>query len=475
MPTNSHLKWTEVTDFAPGLWTEATFNMPAQALQQMDDAMPDLAGGIKAAMKGTAVSVTGLPTGSTITIKGFYTIGAQGASGSDLDRFIVLHNTSGNKVQLWELPDGTTTWVQRGSDIATGGNTPNAVVFDTFTDASSVPYLVFNIFQTAAQDGVWALNRNTNAVTRVLSGTVTAVAVQDDRVIAALGPTLRWTDSQSVTSWPAANNLPVQISQQGANIVLIRPNLPSDLLLGMQQAPWVSVQGGIDDPVVQQMSDAHVPGSIEPIALSDLGIIFTASRQGLYVTGDGSSFQSLSDQLDRSNFLNPRQDFLANWIFHGSGNVYDLRTKSWFKLSPVGGSAWHVSATRGSNEVDFATYSSNNPVIYSFKTDDTSLATTWTIKTAPLEDPDGRQIEIREVQVYLRAFNSAATATITVGGVSMGPFDLVSGGQQISWIGLARAEYLDITITVDSTTSAEAPRLERLRIGSQPGHLLAHG
>lgn len=473
MAGQKFLKWAELTDFKPGLWTQDVWNMPVTAARQMDNCLPDLSGGLRASMKSATVSVTGLPTGSGISVCGYFIRGGQGSSGTESDRFLVLKN--GTNFQVWRMMAGAASWSQCGANQAIGAGTgPNGVVFDTFTDSTGTVFVVFNIFQTAANDGVWTINLSTFAINNRLAGGATSVCVQDDRIIGAIGPTLRWSDSQSVSSFPAANNLPVQISRQNPNIVAMRATAPNDLLLGMQLAPWVLVRGDITNPVVTGMSDQHVPGGIQALPMSDLGLLFVAHKKGLYATGNGSSFKCLSEQLAVAEFTSAN-DVVVNedFIVTSKGPVLDNRTQSWHKLTDLDpGGAWALASSVLSDTVSAANYISNSPVIWDYLTDESSRASSYTWKGAPLRSDDGRQIRIREVQLYARSFSAAATIDVSVGGTTRTKTLAASSGQHLSYLFDEYDETLDVTITADSETSAEAPTIEVIRIGSAPGHQL---
>lgn len=471
MPVNRHLRWAEIRDFTPGLWTVDDWQMPAGAAQQMEDVIPDFGGGLRASMKGVAVTTTGLPTGSGISVAGLYLVGGQGAAAQQCHRYLILKNST--NVQVWKFfDDSDSSWSQLGSNIPIGaGVGPNGIVFDYFVDSTGAGFVVFNLFQTqSSQEGVWTINRSTGAVDKRLAGPTTAVCVQDDRIIAAQGATLRFSDSQSVSSFPASNTLPVQLSEQGSTIVAMKAFAPSDILLGHQLAAWVSVQGDITDPVIQGMSDARIPGGIQPLAQTIAGLAFISQLRGAYLTSDGSSFKSIGDQLDpASSFTALSHAYVSNFWLLSRGLLYDERTESWSTLSPIVGSA-KVAGTPA-NDLMSAIYTANSPVLYAFKSDLSSRASTWTWKSAPFRSDDGRQIEIREVQVAPKARDASATIAVTVGGVTHTETLDSSVGQTVPFYFVARGEKLDVKVVATAGSgSNEAPGVEIVRIGQGSGH-----
>lgn len=97
---------------------------------------------------------------------------------------------------------------------------------------------------------------------------------------------------------------------------------------------------------------------------------------------------------------------------------------------------------------------------------------TW--QSAPLRDPQGRQVEIREVQVYARSYDSNASVTITVNGTARTVSIPVPGRQQLDYLFSERGKTLDVTLvsTAGTPASNEAPTIEVVRIGWRSLHQL---
>lgn len=109
-----------------------------------------------------------------------------------------------------------------------------------------------------------------------------------------------------------------------------------------------------------------------------------------------------------------------------------------------------------------------------FEYDDTKRAGTFRWKSAPLRAPDGRQVEIREVQVYVRTYDVNATIQLQVGPTSKTQIVPAVGRHQLTFHFSERDEVLDVTLVSTAGTPAtnEAPTIEAVRIGWQPKHLL---
>jgi len=123
--------------------------------------------------------------------------------------------------------------------------------------------------------------------------------------------------------------------------------------------------------------------------------------------------------------------------------------------------------------VFFATTTAS-PTAGFYEFDDTKRGGRYTWQSAPLRAPDGRQIEVREVQLYVRTYDANAQLAVSVGGVLKTITTPSVGRHQLSFRFRVRAEVLDVTVTsiAGIETTNEAPTVEAVRIGWQPGHLL---
>lgn len=106
--------------------------------------------------------------------------------------------------------------------------------------------------------------------------------------------------------------------------------------------------------------------------------------------------------------------------------------------------------------------------------DDSDREGSFTFKTAPLRDPSGRSVEIREVQVYARSYDANATVAITVNGTTKTQTISSPGRQQLTFLFRERGETLDVQLvsTAGAPSANEAPTIETVRIGWRPLHTL---
>lgn len=479
MPTNKHLTWTDITDFTPGLFTTSDWLIPPSGAQQMDDVIPEVGKGMRAGMRAITHSVAGIANPTTVVVAGVFIRGGIGPVAQNTDRYLWLRDGTNLKVYRWDETTAPVAWTLL-TTIALGGTTLNSIVADTFVDSTGAEYVMFNVFQSAANDGCYSINRATGVVTNRLALPITCVVVQDDRIIAANGATLRWSDSQSVSSFPAPNNLPIQKSRQGAIIVAMNAFAPSDLLLGQGFAPWVLVQGDITNPTVRGMNNARFPGNIQRTPLTKGGVAFMGYSQGVFLTTDGNTFTDISTQLARSSWgpapgaaIGYSEDIL--FACNGVGMlVWDERTQGWSRTSALGTLPAGAAGDPKSNEMFAVGFVGGTLVAYTFKTDLSNRAGTWTWKSANFHLPSGRQIEIREVQVYARNYDAGATITVTVNGTSHTVTPAAPSKQLHQFLFKERSEVLDVTITATagSPSTIEAPSVEVVRIGTGLGHQL---
>lgn len=471
-PVNRHLEWAEVTDFSPGLWTAgSSMQMPATAAQVMTDCIPQPAGGLRAAIKPTAVPTTNL-TASDQVVHLFTLPGTLG-----LNRFLWTYNGTNTRVWRMDSSAGAIVWTLLKTHTAAANAT---VVADSFMDSAGVVYVVYSL-GVGTDQGVWSITVSTNTVTNRLSAAVQVLCVQDDRIIAVtpstgsvFGNTLRFSDSQSVSSFPAANALPIQVSRAGAvsGVQTIIPSAPSDLLIGFGATPWVVVQGDITSPVVRSMSDARTPSGAQKGVYTPEGLVFQ-SAETVFVTNDGTNFDDLSAQIATSAIPTGQLMYLDRLLVAGGGYAFDFTTHSWFKLSdiPLHSKGW---GNVGNAVLSSAASGTSFAMWDYFAAADSTRKSTYTWKGAPLRRPDGRQVEIREVQVYAETLDASAQIAVTVNGTTRTVVPTSVGKEMHSFLFVERAEVLDVQVVPTAGSAAnEAPRVEVVRIGYGKGHQTA--
>lgn len=482
-PPGRHLTWSEITDFSPGLFTVSDWLIPANGSQTMTNCVPSVGGGLRAFVKPTSISTTGIANIAQEAVIGLFSSyhSVRSGIGSSFDYYLVTFNTTDFKTRVYRMDgtNGETTWTIKKTTAASAGSVPpNPTLFDSFVDGAGAQHVVFNLLGATSSDGLWSIDWLNGTVTQRTAASQLGgpVAVQDDRIYAAYDHKLRFSDSQSFT-FSAANFIDLQASRLGGGIVSINAFAPSDLLIGTAFAPWILVQGDITDPIVRTMSDAHTPGAHQKVVFTEQGLAFIEPNTGVYLTGTGDQFTDISTQISPSAWGGTGVDvgygdlaFAPNYLFAPNGLVYDFRVRSWFRLSNVG---WHVAADKLNRTMILATQGVGFS-LWRYNTNE-NISTrydTYTWKSAPFRSTDGRQIEIREVQVICRTYDTAQIA-VTVNGTTRTVTGLAAGKHYVSIPFVERDDVLDVQVVPTAgSASVEAPSIECVRMGQGSGHLL---
>jgi len=505
MPVNKHLEFAEISDFTPGYFSVGEWLMPANGSQEMTDCRPDPAGGLRASNKPTSFSTSGIV--STGKVCGMYSRGgiALQAGGSDgSDRYIAVYDPADGKVKVYRWNETTTSPATAWTLIKThsAGLIPTTVQFDTFIDSTGAAHVVWSLAAAtgvnADGDNLWSLQFSyqagqgssaiddlgvtaTQSVASHLSdGTFcTALGVQDDRIIVATGArvtALKWSASQSITSFPAPNTLTVQASRQGSVVMSITPFAPGDLLIGTRYSAWTMVQGAITDPIVRTMSEARSLGYGQRGSFTTNGLAFVSEKTGVFITGNGENFQDISQQIDPALWSNTSNNgsvgggntaYAGNFLIAPHGLFYDERTQGWHRSSVLTAAADHFHSWADlSYRQIFAATGGAAFSLYVFDTKETARWNTYTWKSAPMRREDNRRIRIREVQLVLKAYD-AATVAVTVNGTTVSR-TLATGRQTVSFLFDEIAEILDVQVVpTAASSSVEAPSIEAVRVGAQ--------
>lgn len=493
----SHLRWIEIRDFAPGLWEKADWLMPPTAAQTLTDAYPQQGGGLRAFFKPTALSTTGIVDPTKERVIGLTARLVENES----DRFLMTawyDPAAGSglksKARLYRMNEAAseTTWTQvfktSGTTEFASSDTETVLKgsFRTFTLADGTRRVVF-VLRTTNDSGLYRLNvADSSATIKAIkidtsaSGNASpddALTIHQARIMVAHDGRLMWSDPGTET-FAAPNFLLVNPNVAAPIIRIMEGAEPSDLLI-LQQGPGPSiVQGDITDPVVQIMSTGLRFGATGDAGHSPLGLLVNSTDGYLYLT-DGRTFENLSSQLEAherpANIIsNGDAVFMDEFIFKAGGYVYDTRTKSWFKQSGlqgmfldttlVPGAVWGTVAATG-NSFSLAQVTPKN---------NSSRVSTYTWKSAPLRSDDGRRLMVREVEIYAKPYDSSATIAVTVGGVTRTKtLDGSSTRQSLRFLfPQTEAEVLDVqVVSTAGSASNEAPSIESLRIGLGIGHL----
>lgn len=513
MPSNRHLTVREISDFSPGLWENADWLMPPSGAQEMSDCYPQVGGGLRAFFKGTDLSASGITNASQERVIGAYARGGvplrSGAAGTGVDRYLMTYRASAGayRPRLYRMDGsaGDSTWTQVYVDAGTNefnaatsdDNTPDKAAFRFFRLAAGSPndaYVILSMKYRAATTrgpGIYRLNYNDATASQKAVELTTSVAgsarpcgpltTHQARVMiggGAQGETIIWSDEGTVT-FGASNFLGVEPNQDLPGFVAMHALPPSDLFILKEGAAMVSVQGAITDPTVQQMAEGIAPGGSgkQDFGRTPSGLTFIATDGYVYEAA-GSSVTNLSQQLgafaNQSDFAGPGDtNFINEFLFAPNGYVFHLPSKSWFKQTRLAGATHNVERSTRTiwgpvgTGASFALRS-----ISPFPGQQRLNTYSW--KSAPLRSADGRQLEVREVQVVAKSYDTNATIAITVGGTTVTKTLTTAGRQEVSAYFTARGEVLDIRVVPTAASSAvEAPSIEAVRFYSRSGHQVA--
>lgn len=483
MPTDRHLEVIEITDFAPGYWsTGGALLIPAQGWQEMKDCRPEPGGGVRAAFKPTLWDVTTVHAGTNLNRSTSVVLNLLQCSNSE--RYLWLYNQSDGKINVysWNGTDWTLVVAHTGST----GFTKPIVLVDTFlVTASGVDYVVYTINQNgdnSTQEGLWSINRTSKANVHESTavGASNILCVMDDILVCSNGGrTLYYSTSGTMTMDTATRFIVVQGSRFNAGLTGALYSAPSDLMLGTSGSVWSLVQGDIAaSPTVRSMSDAHPLTGVQQLHQTPLGICFIETGRGIFVTGDGNAFESLASQIDRSTWAvsaTPRTPGVlavaGDFILAPHGLCMDIRTKAWFRLSDLVTNDNLMGQGYRRDGVLVTATPSTSFNVYQYDTTESSLASTYTLKTAPFRSQDGRRIKIRQVQVTYRSYHSGDTIAVTVNGTTRTVTITAAENGEAVFLFKEHGEYLDVQIVSTADTgSHQAPDIEAVRIGKVQTH-----
>ena len=506
MPVNTYLNWADITDFTPGLWDQIGASQliaPQNALVECTDYQPLPGGGLRAFYAGTPIVTTGITSPSTKSAMGIWVRGAvplRTGSGNGSDFLLAVIDSISFKAQLYRM-DGSnseTTWKSEYQDASGASSAANeAVEFALFQTTAGAIYYLFMLRGGSAQ-GLYQLAYVGGTGPPAGDGVVTKLQtwhgpllVAQARVLSGNGEVIQYSDVGAVSfTSTSVQQLIVAPNEPNAVVALLSETEPSDLIVGLQGAPWYEINGDISDVAtpVRAMGDNHhqrvhfqhpcrVPG----------GIAFIEPGGRIFVT-DGRTFQSISDPIVRFDTDIGANDgpgqlaFLNDYLFAPSGHVYDFTTKAWFQSSLVPDSAYHyadsgnlymVNANVGIAMGSLNVFEGSSPTAF--------RASSGVIQTVPYADKSGRNVRIREVQVYVNNYvPSSMSVSIIDGKGNIASTDSVSGsavGRKMLQFLFPNVEddYLSVRITpsADNGTS-EAPTIERVRIGFGPNNLVGN-
>jgi hypothetical protein len=509
MPVNSRLQWFDIEDFTAGIWdTDAAknrFSAPPNAFRKMDDYQPMKGGGCRPFITPTSISMTSGPAATEVCTGIFVrggmvrptSVGGTGLEGTDI--LMVTIDTVDFKFRVWRR-DGTVAapaWSLRHTTAANTDAVTMVTDFAYFLDSAGVEWYLFSVYGNGLQaiykmQTSVAVASNTGAdgaVTQINSNMGGPLAVSQARILIGDGRTSKlYYSSVGLTTGLSTGTFLNVAPQQGEGVIAIISAIePSDLLIGKEGAPWVNITGDITNTAtaVREMGDEHhqrqdkqqaarVPG----------GIAFIEGGGRLFVT-DGRNFTSLSDM--RSPFsagpghlIGPGHvGFLNSLMFTptprtGYMRVYDFDAGCWFDTSQIQGVfAWadphnglmwcaeHLTTT-----LKYFDVFSGTPVL------------TGVLQTVPYADKNGRNVDIREVQLFVDNHGTTEykVELLDATDASVATRYKVLTGSRHDVLSFkfpySKSDYLSVKIT--PTSSSEAPTFERIRIGFAYNNLIVY-
>lgn len=490
MPVDSHLTWAEIRDFAAGLWTVNDQLMPPTAAQTMTDCSAAPSGGLRAWFKASSFPTTGivsLTNESPRCLFAHESLINRSGSGTGNDYYLVTYDSVSTFTRIYRMDQTAAgppvVWTLIKTTAA--GLDPGMVVATDYITSTGDRYACFALGAGAGADnGVWLVKYSDGSLNHLTNGQQAIVANYQSRLIivgsvANGNPNaIQFTDPGSLANI-LTNTAPVDIAE-ASSISGVMPFSPGDLLVFKADASIYLVQGDLDNYTVRQMNGSKIGGS-EPVR-GPQGVIFRIAQDGIYETPDGSTVNPLSKNIASGSFAFRRPIVWSNhWLmsFQAGGLVYDYDTGCWFTTSAI--TATNAVGCRLASLQGFMLANQQTPFNISTLTcidgSTAARAESYTWKSAPMRDPNGRQVEIRSVEIIHKSTNGAtSTIAVTVNGDTRTVNCDSSGRGAATFYFRQRRETLDIQVVAASNAGGvEAPRIEAVRIGSQGGHFLTSG
>lgn len=515
MPSDKHLQVVEIATFTPGLWTSTSqYLMPGTAAQIMQDCYPQPGGGLRAFFKASSLSVSGINKISAERVIGLHAKGGtparSGTPSDTTDRYLVTYQNDGSlsvgsrcRPRLYRM-DGSnseTTWteinVTSGStlfNLATNdNNAPQKSSLLFFRNTAGTPndkwvMLVMRYVAAVTRgSGLYRLNYNdlsaaqkaieiVSSVTDATNPSGAITTHQARVLISSNGATtperLTWSNVGDAGTFAAANFLDVEPNQDLPGIIGLHPQPPGDIIVMKEGAPLVVVQGDITAPTVRAQLEGIHPGGtgVQDFGRTPEGVTFIATDGYIYLT-DGYTAQNLSEQLAGFAVQQPGDavspgdtNFINEFLFAPNGNVLHWPTKSWFTQTQLAGIFHNVE--RYTRTIWGPVGTGNSFALNSLKPfPGTNRVSTYTWKSAPLREPSGRQLTIREVEIVYQSYDANATFQVTVGSQAVTQTLQSTTRGSIRFYFLQQAPMLDVQIvSTAGNGSHEAPTIEAVKI-----------
>ena len=505
MPVDKHLNWIEITDFTAGLYNEQAPGLqllgPNGAMVSLTDyePRPMPGGGLRAFYQGKSIVTTGMDNAAAEEPMGVYGC----LSGTSYDHVVFTMDPTDKKVRGYRMNRGAgaSTWSKFYTDTAAGSAAFQEVNLVKFTTTGGTVYYICAV-RGGANPGMYRLRFSDSNFVAIQAGGSALLAtgvlgVSSARVIYGDGTTnLYYSDIGSVDIISTeANNLDVNPNVDDGDIMILVTVAPSDIIVGSQGAPWVEIDGDLSQgPALRSMgNDHHQRAHFQRAEAIPGGLFAFIEPGGKVFASDGRTFKSLSDTLKRFSIDASKQAggdgfgpgtlaFLGHYLFAPGGFVYDFDTGAWFSTSILSGAdVFHYADQK--DRVYFTNGAVGVELSYMkiFEGGDSAVTRmpVASCQTVPFSDATGRNVRLREVQVYTQCY---VESTITVNVLDSNN-NIVSTWTEDAVTGRGATEFLfpnceDDTLSVSITCSSndntsEAPTIERLRIAFGQNNILS--
>lgn len=534
MPPSQSLQWIKIEEFG-SLWTDGDkLLMPPNAAQRMSGCHPQPQGGLRAFHRpGFRYDSEGLPQSSTPCL----VLAAYDIDGTpfiftvdvgDDNNPSVVDLLPGDNCRLWYLD--SSGWVEAAADLAgedNDGGVPLSSVagvqaVSAATSATTDYYVTipgpdfhFGEGVGTSTGGVYLLEPDGTATNMDFDDLTPPgqILIHQSRLVVGI-------KSSIVFSSPGVYDLGTNpgtsdnfINFGAGNVAWVVSVPPSDLIVGTEDGGIFAVQGDLADPVIRTLATNTGLNHYHQPALSPHGPVVQLPA-GISLLGSDGAQQNLSPSIDpriwedggeiiwSGDYLFCPNRHTGDDLLSNGSLVYDFRTRAWFTAAhPDAATApnpiTHQFTVRTSPEIVSFPYASiggiQTTIAHSYRPFDIDEGRShvWEWTSAPLHTPDGREVDLREVQFGALAqplptgpgpatMGSTVTVTATSndGTTSSATVDVAPGKGLYTVPLRCRGTYVEVTIkaknldgTDSSGTNSEAPMLEYVAFGWRPGHI----
>jgi hypothetical protein len=516
-PGPDELEWKPLKDFSSGLWErDDDRECPENGLLFLEDAYPLQAGGLRAAQRFTAVGQTGLTTGRELlgpqwiqNPEGLYCLSVDTVTGG-----VSLHKTA-----TTSPPFTTTSWSTLHSwslvDRIDGGWQLSSFRTDAVGYRG---YFNLSVNQTTpgssvATAGIWRTDGSTATFTYLAARPLGCWPFQarlftivDDQ---GFNDKIVYTEPASHAA-PSTANILRPGGERYGGLKWMATIQPSDLMTLKYGYGLFLVQGDVTGPLTRELTFAQNVSQQFP-AVTDQGLAFVVPEDSVYMwTGSetvdvspslsGTPMQP-SVELGASNGRTNKGHMAhaGHFLYAGKDYVMDLRTRAWFRLSSL-----RQNGEAHTFTVAYATGSTNGPWIIAGTENLTNGQIT--AGTSPMYEAAANEGEmtrassysftvpllylpffsttLRAIEYHIESFTPEAQVIVelTLPELEAGhqsptktlevQTKTVKGARphKVRFnVGKVNTEWVKIKTTIKTTDSGEAPMLEQVVIGLQPG------